>query len=393
MLSDQDIFRFRLETLGTQHVIHFNNAGSSLPPEVVRKAVNDYNNEEMTLGGYETNQKYLPELEATYDSIATLLNANRDEIALVENATVAWNAAFQAIDWKDGDVIIATRADYASNYLSYLHLKRKFDLKIKVMPTLPSGDPDLNAFDHMIDSKVKLVSVTHMPTNGGLTVDAEAIGVITKKHGVLYLLDACQSAGQYPLDVQKIGCDMLSATGRKYLRAPRGTGFLYVRKSVLPKLIPYWVDLHSAEWTGANSYEIRTDARKFESWEGSRANTMGLKAAIDYALAIGIENIWPRVQHLANKLRHEIEKLPQVNVHDIGDLKSGLVSFTVEGKSAQEVKSYLHERGINVSWNGTSNTYLDMTSRDLEEVVRASVHYYNSEDEIADFISVLNRII
>jgi cysteine desulfurase/selenocysteine lyase len=393
MLTDQDILRFRLDTPGTQQVIHFNNAGSSLPPEVVRQAVNDYNNEEMTLGGYETNQKYLPQLEATYDSIATLLKANRDEIALVENATVAWNAAFQAIDWKDGDVIIATRADYASNYLAYLHLKRKYDLEIKVMPTLPTGDPDLNAFDHMIDSKVKLVSVTHMPTNGGLTVDAEAIGAITKKHGVLYLLDACQSAGQYPLDVQKIGCDMLSATGRKYLRAPRGTGFLYVRKSVLPKLAPYWVDLHSAEWTGADSYQIRTDARKFESWEGSRANTMGLKAAIDYALAIGIENIWPRVQHLANKLRHEMEKLPHVLVHDIGDLKSGLVSFTVKGKSAQEVKTFLHQHAINVSWNGVSNTYLDMTSRDLKEVVRASVHYYNTEEEIYRFIEVLGKIM
>uniref|UniRef100_UPI00404771B7 aminotransferase class V-fold PLP-dependent enzyme n=1 Tax=Roseivirga sp. TaxID=1964215 RepID=UPI00404771B7 len=152
MLTAQDIHRFRLDTPGTQHVIHFNNAGSSLPPEVVRKAVNDYNNEEMTLGGYETNQKYLPELEATYDSIATLLNANRDEIAVVENATAAWNAAFQAIDWKDGDVIIATRADYASNYLAYLHLKRKYDIEIKIMPTLPFGDPDLVVFDHMIDS-------------------------------------------------------------------------------------------------------------------------------------------------------------------------------------------------------------------------------------------------
>ncbi|PIQ48373.1 MAG: aminotransferase [Cytophagales bacterium CG12_big_fil_rev_8_21_14_0_65_40_12] len=392
MLTDQDIQRFRLETRGTQHVIHFNNAGSSLPPDAVRNAVNEYNNEEMTMGGYETNQKYLPQLEATYDSIAKLLNANRDEIALVENATVAWNAAFQAIDWENGDVIIATRADYASNYLAYLHLKRKFDLEIKVIPSLTSGDLDLQAFEKMIDSKVKLVSVTHMPTNGGLTVDAEAVGVITKKHGVLYLLDACQSAGQYPIDVEKIGCDMLSATGRKYLRAPRGTGFLYVRRSVLSQLTPYCIDSHAAEWTGVDSYQIRTDARKFEGWEASRANTMGLKAAIDYALTIGVENIWQRIQYLAAILRNELAQLPYVKVHDIGDLKSGLVSFTLEGKSADEAKTYLHERGINVSWNGTSNTYLDMTSRDLKEVVRASVHYYNNEEEISDLITVLKKI-
>lgn len=392
MLSEKDIERFRSETPGTKEVIHFNNAGSSLPPEVVRKAVNDYNNEEMTFGGYETNAKYLPQLEATYDSVATLLNANRDEIALVENATAAWNAAFQAIDWQNGDIIIATQADYASNYLSYLHLKRRCEIVIKVIPTLPSGDTDLNALEGMMSPQVKLISVTHMPTNGGLTVAAEAIGKIAKQQGILYLLDACQSAGQYPLDVEKIGCDMLSATGRKYLRAPRGTGFLYVRKAVLPMLTPYWVDLHAAQWTGESSYEIRKDARKFESWEASRANTMGLKAAVDYALAIGVDQIWGRVQGLSKRLRTQLEKLPLVSLHDISEVKSGLVSFTVEGFSAGEVKAYLAQHSINISWNDVSNTYLDMTSRGLKEVARASVHYYNTEKEIDRFVEALAKI-
>ncbi|MFT7270283.1 MAG: selenocysteine lyase/cysteine desulfurase [Candidatus Endobugula sp.] len=392
MLSEKDIERFRSETPGTKEVIHFNNAGSSLPPEVVRKAVNDYNNEEMTFGGYETNAKYLPQLEATYDSVATLLNANRDEIALVENATAAWNAAFQAIDWQNGDIIIATQADYASNYLSYLHLKRRCEIVIKVIPTLPSGDTDLNALEGMMSPQVKLISVTHMPTNGGLTVAAEAIGKIAKQQGILYLLDACQSAGQYPLDVEKIGCDMLSATGRKYLRAPRGTGFLYVRKAVLPMLTPYWVDLHAAQWTGESSYEIRKDARKFESWEASRANTMGLKAAVDYALAIGVDQIWGRVQGLSKRLRTQLEKLPLVSLHDISEVKSGLVSFTVEGFSAGEVKAYLAQHSINISWNDVSNTYLDMTNRGLKEVARASVHYYNTEKEIDRFVEALAKI-
>jgi cysteine desulfurase/selenocysteine lyase len=392
MLSEKDIERFRSETPGTKEVIHFNNAGSSLPPEVVRKAVNDYNNEEMTFGGYETNAKYLPQLEATYDSVATLLNASRDEIALVENATAAWNAAFQAIDWQNGDIIIATQADYASNYLSYLHLKRRCEIVIKVIPTLPSGDTDLNALEGMMSPQVKLISVTHMPTNGGLTVAAEAIGKIAKQQGILYLLDACQSAGQYPLDVEKIGCDMLSATGRKYLRAPRGTGFLYVRKAVLPMLTPYWVDLHAAQWTGESSYEIRKDARKFESWEASRANTMGLKAAVDYALAIGVDQIWGRVQGLSKRLRTQLEKLPLVSLHDISEVKSGLVSFTVEGFSAGEVKAYLAQHSINISWNDVSNTYLDMTNRGLKEVARASVHYYNTEKEIDRFVEALAKI-
>ncbi|OEK00372.1 aminotransferase class V [Roseivirga sp. 4D4] len=383
MFDAKDIKRFREETDGTQKVIHLNNAGSALPPNVVRDAVIYYTAEEATYGGYETHSKYFEQIELTYDVIAKLLNASREEIALVENATVAWNAAFQAIDWQDGDEVITNQSDYASNYISYLHHPR--DLKIKLIPNRDNGDPDLEAFERMISPKTKLVSITHMPTNGGLVAPAESIGQICRKHQVLYLLDACQSAGQYPLDVEAIGCDMLSATGRKYLRGPRGTGFLYVRKSILPELRPYYVDLHSANWTGKDSYEIRSDARKFENWEGSRANTMGLKVACEYILDVGIHNIWERVQELGAYLRNELSKVDGVQVHDIGSVKSGIVSFTVEGKSANEVKEYLLTKNINVSWNGVPNTYLDMTARGLQEIVRASVHYYNTKEEIDFF--------
>ena len=390
MFSAKDIEKFRTETDGVQKVIHLNNAGSSLPPNAVRDAVIQYVAEEATYGGYETHTKYFEQIELTYDVIANLINASREEIALVENATAAWNGAFQAIDWQDGDEIITNQSDYASNYIAYLH--HPCDLEIKVIPNLPNGDLDLEAFEAMITSKTKLVSITHMPTNGGLVAPSEAIGKICKKHDALYLLDACQSAGQYPLDVRAIGCDMMSVTGRKYLRGPRGTGFLYVSKAVLPELSPYYLDLHSANWTGKDSYEIRSDARKFESWEGSRANTMGLKVACEYILEIGIENIWKRVQHLGDYLRTELSVLEGVQIHDIGTVKSGIVSFTVDGKSANEVKEYLFEKKINVSWNGVSNTYLDMTARGLNEIVRASVHYYNTEEEVDAFIKELKQL-
>lgn len=390
MFSAKDIERFRKDTDGVQEVIHLNNAGSALPPNAVRDAVIYYTAEEATFGGYETHSQYFEEIESTYDVIAKLINASREEIALVENATAAWNGAFQSIDWQDGDEIITSQSDYASNYIAYLH--HPCDLKIKVIPNLPNGDPDLEAFEGLFTPKTKLVSITHMPTNGGLVAPAEAIGKICNKRKVLYLLDACQSAGQYPLDVEALGCDMLSVTGRKYMRGPRGTGFLYVRKSVLPKLSPHCLDLHSANWTGMDTYEVREDARKFESWEGSRANTMGLKVACEYILEIGIENIWERVQYLGDYLRTQLSALEGIQVHDIGSMKSGIVSFTVDGKSANEVKEYLFEKKINVSWNGVSNTYLDMTARGLNEIVRASVHYYNTEEEIDTFIKELKQL-
>lgn len=391
MFNASDIERFRRDTDGVQKVIHFNNAGSALPPNVVRDTMIDYLREEALYGGYETHSKHFKTIESTYDLLAELINARREEIALLENATVAWNAAFQAVDWEDGDEVITNQSDYASNYLSYLHHAK--DLKVKVIPNLANGDPDMEAFEELFTSRTKLVSITHIPTNGGLVSPAEDIGTICRQKGVLYLLDACQSAGQCPLDVEKIGCDMLSATGRKYMRAPRGTGFLYVRKDVLSRLRPYWVDLHAAEWTGVDTYEIRNDARKFENWEGNRAAVMGLHSAVAYILEVGIEQIWERVQRLGALLRSGLKNLSDISVHDIGTVNSGIVSFTIKGKSAEPVTRSLITQGINVSWNGVPNTYLDMTARGLEEIVRASVHYYNTEEEVARFIDALKKLV
>lgn len=390
MFTETDIARFRSETDAVQHLIHFNNAGASLPSNAVRDAVIDFLKEEAGIGGYEIQTKRAVELNQAYGSVARLINAGANEIAIVENATAAWNAAFQSIDWQKEDEIICNRPDYASNYLAYLHHSKK--PVIKVIPNNVEGDEDLEAFEKLITSKTKLVSITHMPTNSGHLAPAEEIGRICRQKGILFLLDACQTVGQYPIDVEKIQCDMLSATGRKYLRAPRGTGFLYVRESVLPKLTPYIIDLHSAIWTGEESYTIREDARKFENWEGNRANQIGLKVAADYAYEAGMENIWHRVQLLARQLREGISGMEHVHCHDLGTNLGGIVSFTVDGMSGQDVMNWLLKRNINLSWNGVPNTYLDMTAKGLKEIVRACVHYYNTEEEVSIFLKALKGL-
>ncbi len=390
MIDPRQLQELRNDTDGVQRVIHFNNAGSSLPPNVVRNTMIDYLKEEAEVGGYETHRVHFDAMESTYDLIAQLIGAKRNEIAIVENATVAWNGAFQAIPFEDRDEIITNKSDYASNYLSYMHHSK--DLTVKVLPSLESGDPDVEALERYITPKTKLVSITHMPTNSGLVSPAEAIGKVCKEKGVLFLLDTCQSVGQYPIDVEKIGCDMLSTTGRKYLRAPRGTGFLYVRESVQDQLVPQWIDLHAAEWTGPESYQIRKDARKFENWEGNRAALMGLNKAVSYALNIGLENIWQRIQVLSSELRSKMSEVPTVTVRDIGSVKSGIVSFTYDGLSVLEVQNRLFKQGINISWTGAPNTYLDMTERGLSEIARASVHYYNSSEEIDVFVKALKEL-
>lgn len=387
-----NIDQLRNDTPGTQNVIHFNNAGASLMPNVVSENVINYLREESLYGGYETADKNRASIEQTYAVIGEFINAQPDEIALLENATAAWNMAFFAIDFRDGDKILTSKAEYASNYLSYLRLKDNVDIQIEVIPSDEHGQTSVTALEKMMDKSVKLISVTHIPTNGGLVNPVEEIGEVAQKHSCFYLVDACQSVGQYPVDVQKIGCDMLSTTGRKYLRGPRGTGFLYVKRDQLENLLPPFIDLHAAEWTSEKEYTIRNDARRFENWEMNYAGIMGLKNAVEYASDIGINRIWKRITKLAEKLRWELAELPGVTVHDIGETKGGIVTFTVDSISANEVKNDLSEQGINVSTSPKSSTLLDMEERNLCTLVRASLHYYNTETEIHQFIDALKNI-
>jgi cysteine desulfurase / selenocysteine lyase len=234
--------------------------------------------------------------------------------------------------------------------------------------------------------------MTHVPTNGGLVNPAAAVGQVAREAGVLFLLDACQSVGQMPVDVETIGCDMLSATGRKYLRGPRGTGFLYVRREVLERLEPPFLDLHAAQWVARERFDIRPDARRFENWETYYAGKIGLGVAIDYALQWGVEAIWARISRLADDLRQRLSTIPDVTVTDQGAERCGIVSFLMAGKEAEEVQRLLADARINVSVSRVSSTRLDMEARDLPDLVRASVHYYNTEEEVERFCATLAAV-
>jgi selenocysteine lyase/cysteine desulfurase len=244
----------------------------------------------------------------------------------------------------------------------------------------------------MIDERVKLIAITHVPTNGGLVNPAAAIGAVAREAGIPFLLDACQSAGQMPLDVQAIGCDMLSATGRKYLRGPRGTGFLYVRRGMIEKLEPPLLDLHAARWTARDRYTVRPDARRFENWEANQAAKLALGVAVDYALSLGLDAIRARVHALADELRARLAQIPGIIVRDIGAERCGIVTFTAAWMDAPSIKAALAAQGVNVTVSTVASTRLDMEARGLDHVVRASVHYYNSEEEVARFCGALSRL-
>jgi selenocysteine lyase/cysteine desulfurase len=388
-----DVERARAETPGTDHVIHFNNAGAALPPRPVLDAVISHLELEARIGGYEAAAQASAKIERTYDAIASLINCGRDEVAIVENATVGWDMAFYSLPFGPGDRIVTAMSEYSSNFIPYLQVAKRTGAVIEVVPNDAHGQLDVAALANMVrpdhaGRAVKLISITHIPTNGGLVNPAAAVGRIARAHGIPYLLDACQTVGQMPVDVQEIGCDMLSATGRKFLRAPRGTGFLHVRKSLLERLEPPMLDNHAATWVSTDRYELRPDARRFENWESNVAAQIGLGVAVDYALGWGLDAIWERVAELAESLRRRIAALPGHTVRDLGEVRCGIVTFTAP-RPASEIKRDLAERGINVSVTAAPSTRLDMDARGLTDMVRASVHYYNTEEEIGRLVEAL----
>ena len=254
------------------------------------------------------------------------------------------------------------------------------------------GQVDLNALEAAIGPKTRVIALGHIPTNSGLVSPAMEVGAVARRHNLIYMLDACQSAGQVPLDVKALGCDLLSATGRKYVRGPRGTGFLYASDRLRDQLTPAVVDLHSAHWTSTHAYEFRADARKFENWESSYANILGLKVAIDYANSLGMDRVWNRIQELGRSLREKLLSIPGVAIHDSGKVKGGIVSFSVAGVGATEVKAYMKKHGVNVSWMDQPSARLELEAKGIPELVRASVHYYNTHSEIEQFIELLKHI-
>lgn len=386
-------FQFaRNETPGCEHVLHFNNAGASLMPQPVIDAIHHHLQLEIYNGGYEAATMQDSLLQNFYSSAAKLINASPDEIAYMENATRAWDMVFYGLQFQRGDKILTCSAVYASNYIAFLQIAKKTGAIIEVIPNDAFGQVSIDALKKMIDSKVKMISITHIPTQGGLINPAKAVGKVANEAGIFYLLDATQSVGQLSLDVKKIGCDALCATGRKFLRGPRGTGFLYVNKRVFDVIDPPFLDLLSATWQQDNTYTLQPTALRFETWETSCANKIGLGVAIDYALNWGMDSIWYRISSLASDLRKKLRTIPGVSLHDLGEQQCGIITIAKENMEPEEIQKKLRAKNINVSVTLAEYARLDLEKRNVRALVRASVHYYNTEEEVDRFCEALEEL-
>lgn len=380
----------REQTPGCNEVIHFNNAGSSLMPQPVYQAILDHLALEYQMGGYEAAALNQGKIAFTYESIAKMIGAKPKEIALVENATRAWDMAFYSFNFNPGDVILTSRSEYSSNYLALLQVANKSGATVDVVPDDEHGQICLKQLENRITEKVKLIALTQIPSSGGLVNPAEAVGKIANQANIPFLLDACQAIGQMPVNVNEIGCDILTATGRKFLRGPRGTGFLYIRQELISQLEPPFIDITAASWPAEKNFQWHETAKRFETFECFVAGRIGLGVAAQYAQDIGLEFIQQRVTRLAASLRENLSQISGVQVQDQGLQQSGIVTFTLENKDEAIIRQELYQDKINISMMNLSMARLDLEPRKITNLLRASIHYYNTENEIESFCKALD---
>ncbi|MBK9179879.1 MAG: aminotransferase class V-fold PLP-dependent enzyme [Acidimicrobiales bacterium] len=391
-----DVEQVRADTPSCRDYVHLNHAGASPSPSPVLDAVIDHLRLEARLGGYEAAAVAAERVERAPAAVAALIGCTPGEVAFATSATQAWDAAFWGLvhaGWfRAGDRILTDRIAYVSTYLAMLQAARQLDLHVEVVASEPSGQLSVADLQQRLDGRVRLVALTHVGTHRGLVNPVVEAGAVLRGSGIPFFLDACQSAGQLPLDVDTIGCDVLAATGRKFLRGPRGTGFLYVRDALAERLDPPGVDARSAEWVDGSRFELRGGARRFEAYETSYAAKVGFGVAVDYAVSLGLDSIAERVGGLAEGLRARLGSIEGVAVHDGGRRRCGIVSFTVAGVEPSEVQAALAAERIHVSTGWPAAARLDMGAQGLDSIVRASPHYLNTLDELEQLGAAVERL-
>jgi selenocysteine lyase/cysteine desulfurase len=392
---DSALARWRAETPACERLVHLNNAGAALVPRVVRDAIAAHLDLEERLGGYEAAEDQRETIRDAYAGVARLLGAKARNIGLVQNSTVAFAQGISAFDFEPGDVVLTSRADYASNQIMYLSLARRRGVKVVRAPDAPEGGIDVEEARRLISQRrPTLVALTWIPTNSGLVQPVEDIGRICQEAGIPYLVDACQAVGQMPIDVERIGCDYLAAATRKFLRGPRGIGFLYVSDQRLEAgAHPLLIDMHGATWTEVDAFELAPDATRFETWEFAFALVLGVGAAAAYALEVGLDTARDRSRELAGYARERLAALPGVRVLDRGPELCAIVTAAIAGRDTREIKLALRARSINTSSPHREDAVIDMDDKGTSSALRISPHYYNTREEIDTAIDALQDIL
>ncbi|RNA62460.1 aminotransferase class V-fold PLP-dependent enzyme [Chryseobacterium nematophagum] len=389
-----DIESIRKDTKGLSDKFFFNSAGSSLMPKIVVESMINYFNQEEQWGGYEVANRSSELFECFYEETAKLLNCKPSNIAFTTSATDAYAKALSCIPFKEGDCIITRNEDYISNHITFVSLQKKLNVKVVRMKNLSNNELDLEDLERLVkEYHPKLIAVTHVPTNSGLIQNVEGVGKICRQYDIIYMVDACQSVGQMVVDVQKINCDFLTATGRKFMRGPRGTGFLYISDKILEQnYAPLFLDMRGIKWSGHDDYELINTARRFEHWEISYGSLLGLLEAVKYANNVGMDHIESYNKKLSKILRENLQS-NGFKIMDKGINLSSIITFCGRNESLDTIQKVLRENNVFFSLSYKESAVIDFTKKNVDElVVRLSPHYFNTLEEIESISKILESI-
>ena len=391
---DRLLATWRRETPGCAHVNHLNNAGSALSPAPVLRAMIDYLALEGEIGGYEAADRAADSIDAVYESLAALLGTHPANVAITANGTAGFIQALSSFDLKRGDVIVTSLSDYTSNQIQYLALQERLGVRLVHAADKPEGGVDPQAVREVLrSSSARFVALSWIPTHSGLVQDVVEVGEVCEQFGVPFIVDAVQAVGQIPIDVNRLRCDYLVGTARKFLRGPRGIGFMYASSRALDRGdYPLFVDMRGARWTAPERFEIAPTARRYEDWEFPYALVVGMGAAVDYALRYSVAECGQRAFGLARRLRTGLEAIDGVQVLDRGHHQCAIVTATVRGWTGHDVKRDLGTKGINVVSTQKEFAMHDFAPRGVESAVRISPHYYNTADEVDAILGEVRRI-
>jgi selenocysteine lyase/cysteine desulfurase len=387
------VARWRADTPGCEGRVHLNNAGAALAPACVGVAVREHLALEAEIGGYEAADSVEGRVAEAYAAIGGLIGAPSRNVAVVDSATTGVELALSTIDFRPGDRIVTSQADYPSNQIMYMSLERRLGVKRVVAAELPEGGVDPDSVRRLArDSRCRMVALSWVPTNSGLVQAAAEVGAACREAGVPFLVDACQCVGQIAIDVERLGCDFLTASARKFMRGPRGIGFLYVADAALARgAHPLFPDMRGARWTEPDEFQLADGAQRFEKWERPVALVLGMGAAARYTAAVGDAG-FARAGRLAAELRARLGAMHWARVLDRGAERCAIVTAEIQGWDADQLKLRLRARGINTSAASREHGVLDMDAKRAATVLRISPHYYNTRREIDALLEALAEL-
>ncbi|MBO6503946.1 MAG: aminotransferase class V-fold PLP-dependent enzyme [Kordiimonadaceae bacterium] len=390
--SDKDLSRVREQTPGVSGRIHLDNCGSALMAQPVIDEISAVFQREIAVGGYVAQEQQADKLSSSYNLLAELFDGHADDFAFVGSAVDGWTKAFYSVPFEPGDNIVTAYNEYCSNYVAYLQVAKLRGVEIRVARQADAGGIDLNHLNELVDSRTRLISISHMPSSSGEINQVQDVGLIAREKGVLYQLDACQSAGHIPVSIADIGCDIMTGTSRKFLRGPRGIGFLYVNEKARSLMEPVVLTNQSAEWSAQDAYSLRQDTKVFEAWERSVTNQLGFAVAIQYLLDLGVEKATNQIANNATYLRKQLPNVKGVRVECPPNAVSAIITLNKDGLTPSDIKSRLEKQAIGVQVASVVHTRLDLEARGIESAVRVSPHYYTSQSDMDGFLNALEAL-